>query len=87
MCTEFNVTGVLVANKNKAGTMSCTIPSACNGKIIQTTFLDQEKFFGYLVKVCPTFLNDVYFKNADLTLPLFRHDGHLYHRFATLLRA
>ena len=53
MCSpEFNVTGVLVANENKAGTMACTIPSACDGKIIQTTFLDQEEFFGYLVKVC-----------------------------------
>lgn len=53
MCSsEFNVTGVLVANKNKAGTMACTIPSACDGKIFQTTFLDQEEFFGYLVKVC-----------------------------------
>lgn len=53
MCSsEFNVTGVLVANKNKADTMACTIPAACDGKIVQTTFLDQDEFFDYLVKVC-----------------------------------
>jgi hypothetical protein len=53
MCSsEFNVTGVLVANKNKADTMACTIPAACDGKIVQTAFLDQDEFFDYLVKVC-----------------------------------
>lgn len=52
MCSdEFNVTGVLVANKNKANTKACTIPAACEGKIVQTTFLDQRKFFDYLSKV------------------------------------
>jgi len=52
MCSsEFNVTGVLVANKNKANTKACTIPPACQGKMVQTTFLDQRKFFGYLAKV------------------------------------
>lgn len=34
MCSpEFNVTGVLVANKNKKNTKACTIPAACDGKI------------------------------------------------------
>lgn len=52
MCSpEFNVTGVLVANKNKAGTKACTIPAICRGRIVQTTFLGQEEFFGYLTKV------------------------------------
>ena len=50
MCSdEFNVTGVLVANKNKANTKACTIPASCDGKIVQTTFLeDQREFFTYL---------------------------------------
>ncbi|KAL7445575.1 hypothetical protein ACHAXM_009931 [Skeletonema potamos] len=49
MCSEeYNVTGVLVANKNKANTKACTIPSSCEGKIVQTTFLDQRQFFTYL---------------------------------------
>lgn len=52
MCSpKYNVTGVLVANKNKAGTKACTIPKGCEGKIVQTSFLDQNKFFGYLAKV------------------------------------
>jgi len=52
MCSpEFNVTGVLVANKNKAGTKACTIPAICHGRIVQTTFLEQKEFFGYLAKV------------------------------------
>ena len=56
MCSpEFNLTGVLVANKNKAGTKACTIPAACHGKIVQTSFLDHAKFFGYLVKVSVAF--------------------------------
>lgn len=52
MCSpEFNLTGVLVASKNKNGTKACTIPPECDGKIVQTSFLDQKKFFGYLSKV------------------------------------
>jgi hypothetical protein len=52
MCgPEFNVTGVLVASKNKAGTKACTIPATCRGRIVQTTFLGQDEFFGYLSKV------------------------------------
>mmetsp|Transcript_18895 Transcript_18895/g.35162 ORF Transcript_18895/g.35162 Transcript_18895/m.35162 type:complete len:507 (+) Transcript_18895:30-1550(+) len=60
MCSpEFNVTGVLVANKNKAGTKACTIPAACEGKMVQTTFLDQGKFFGYLAKARWAFLPQI----------------------------
>ncbi|EED93794.1 predicted protein [Thalassiosira pseudonana CCMP1335] len=60
MCSsEFNVTGVLVANKNKAGTKSCTIPKSCDGKMVQTTFLDQSTFFDYLSKARWAFLPQV----------------------------
>lgn len=60
MCSnEYNVTGVLVANKNKADTKACTIPPQCEGKIVQTTFLDQSKFFGYLAKARWAFLPQV----------------------------
>jgi len=48
MCGEYNMTGVLVATKNKAGTKACTIPKACKGKMLQTTFLPQYKYFWYL---------------------------------------
>jgi len=60
MCSdEFNVTGVLVANKNKANTKACTIPSSCDGKIVQTTFLDQRQFFTYLSQARWAFLPQV----------------------------
>ena len=61
MCSdEFNVTGVLVANKDKKDTRACTIPKACEGKIVQTTFLaDQNKFFDYLSKARWAFLPQV----------------------------
>ncbi len=60
MCSdEFNVTGVLVANKNKANTKACTIPSSCEGKIIQTTFLDQPQFFKYLSQARWAFLPQI----------------------------
>ena len=60
MCSdEYNVTGVLVANKNKADTKACTIPPQCEGRIVQTTFLDQSRFFGYLAKARWAFLPQV----------------------------
>ncbi|KAL7527170.1 hypothetical protein ACHAWF_002064, partial [Thalassiosira exigua] len=60
MCSpEYNLTGVLVANKNKVGTKACTIPAACDGKIVQTSFLDQQKFFGYLSKARWAFLPQI----------------------------
>mmetsp|Transcript_27363 Transcript_27363/g.42126 ORF Transcript_27363/g.42126 Transcript_27363/m.42126 type:complete len:497 (-) Transcript_27363:1448-2938(-) len=60
MCSdEFNVTGVLVANKNKANTKACTIPSSCDDKIVQTTFLDQRQFFTYLSQARWAFLPQI----------------------------
>lgn len=48
MCGEFNMTGVLVATKDKQDKRACTIPSVCEGKIVQTKFLDQGEFFKYV---------------------------------------
>lgn len=48
MCGEYGMTGVLVATKDKPGRKACTIPSSCEGKIIQTSFLSQDKFFEYV---------------------------------------
>lgn len=60
MCSsEFNVTGVLVANKNKANTKACTIPPTCADKIVQTTFLDQQQFFTYISKSRWVFLPQI----------------------------
>jgi hypothetical protein len=60
MCSsEFNVTGVLVANKNKANTKACTIPPTCADKIVQTTFLNQQEFFTYISKSRWVFLPQI----------------------------
>ncbi|CAK9003574.1 unnamed protein product [Durusdinium trenchii] len=47
MCGELQMTGVLVATKDKQGRKACRIPSSCNGLITQTTFLSQDEFFKY----------------------------------------
>eukprot|EP00913_Durusdinium_trenchii_P031254 g29262.t1 len=43
MCGELQMTGVLVATKDKQGRKACRIPSSCNGLITQTTFLSQDE--------------------------------------------
>ena len=61
MCSdEFSLTGVLVASKDKTGKKACTIPERCQGKILQTTFLDQNEFLGYLAESNFAFLPQVY---------------------------
>jgi hypothetical protein len=60
MCTEYNMTGVLVATKSKDGKKACTIPPSCEGKILQTTFLDQRDFFGYLKNSRFSFLPQIH---------------------------
>merc|ERR1712203_1250517 len=49
MCGEFGMTGVLVATKDKQDRNRCKIPASCEGKIIQTTYLEkQQRFFDYV---------------------------------------
>jgi len=49
MCEEFKLTGVLVATKDKSGQKAYTIPDSCKGRMIQTTYLqDQTTYFNYL---------------------------------------
>mmetsp|Transcript_37829 Transcript_37829/g.106957 ORF Transcript_37829/g.106957 Transcript_37829/m.106957 type:complete len:299 (-) Transcript_37829:88-984(-) len=48
MCGEYGLTGVLVATKDKQGQKRCSIPSSCEGKILQTTYLSQDAFFSYV---------------------------------------
>lgn len=47
MCGELGMTGVLVATKDKQNKKACTIPPECQGKMVQTPFLDQGAFFDY----------------------------------------
>ncbi|CAE8700260.1 unnamed protein product, partial [Polarella glacialis] len=48
MCGELGMTGVLVATKDKQNVKACSIPKVCEGKIVQTTFLDQRDFLNYV---------------------------------------
>ena len=62
MCSpEFNLTGVLVATKNKPATKACWIPDSCKGKMLQTTFLpNQTEFFEYAKSSHFVFLPQIY---------------------------
>eukprot|EP00929_Paragymnodinium_shiwhaense_P014120 TRINITY_DN122004_c0_g1_i1.p1 TRINITY_DN122004_c0_g1~~TRINITY_DN122004_c0_g1_i1.p1 ORF type:complete len:519 (+),score=54.47 TRINITY_DN122004_c0_g1_i1:43-1599(+) len=62
MCSpEFNLRGVLVATKNKANTKAYSIPPECKDRIIQTTFLaDQRDYFNYLRQSRFAFLPQVH---------------------------
>ena len=84
MCSdEFNLTGVLVASKDKQGKKACTIPESCAGKMIQTTFLsNQNDFFSYLVQSKFAFIPQVYDASPRVTtqalsmnVPLLMNDN------------
>lgn len=62
MCSdEFKLKGVLVATKDKSGKHACSIPKACEGKITQTTYLqDQRRYFEYLKESRFAFLPQVH---------------------------
>merc|ERR1712056_18356 len=44
----------------KQGRKACTIPASCKGKIVQTTFLDQDRFFSYVKQSRFLFLPQVH---------------------------
>lgn len=48
MCGELGMTGVLVATIDKANKKRCTIPKSCEGKMVQTQYIDQNQFLGYV---------------------------------------
>lgn len=48
MCGELDMKGVLAATMDKQGKKACSIPASCKGKITQTKYLDQGKFFDYV---------------------------------------
>merc|ERR1712050_662886 len=54
-------TGVLVATMDKQGRKACSIPKTCEGRMIQTTYLaDQRKYFDYLKRSRFAFLPQVH---------------------------
>ncbi|CAL1145459.1 unnamed protein product [Cladocopium goreaui] len=60
MCGELQMTGVLVATKDKQGRQACSIPASCEGLITQTTFLNQDEFFKYTRQSQFLFLSQVH---------------------------
>ena len=83
MCSdEFNLKGVLVATKDKSGKKACTIPTQCQEKMIQTTFLSQDEFFTFLAQSKFAFLPQVYDASPrvstqalSMNVPLFMNDN------------
>merc|ERR1712039_816356 len=58
---EYNMTGVLVATKDKAGKKACSIPAVCKGRIKQTSYLpNQRDYFDYLRQSRFAFLPQVH---------------------------
>jgi len=61
MCGEFQMTGVLVATKDKQDRNRCRIPKSCEGKVVQTTYLErQDRFFTYVKQSKFLFLPQVH---------------------------
>ena len=84
MCSdEFNLTGVLVATKDKHGKKACAIPPACHGKMQQTTYLaNQNDFYHYVVQSKFLFVPQVYDASPRVTtqalsinVPLLMNDN------------
>merc|ERR1711879_413084 len=61
MCGELGMTGVLVATKDKQNKKRCAIPKSCEGKILQTKYLEnQDEFFSYVKQSRFLFLPQVH---------------------------
>ncbi|CAE8588080.1 unnamed protein product [Polarella glacialis] len=75
MCGELNLTGVLVATKNKANTKSYSIPDSCKGKMIQTTYLArQQDYFDYLKQSRFAFLPQIHDASPRVSSQALAHD-------------
>jgi hypothetical protein len=60
MCGEYNLRGVLVATKSKDGKKACSIPKSCEGKMLQTVYLNQQDYWDYLQQSRFAFLPQVH---------------------------
>lgn len=75
MCGEFNLTGVLVATKDKSGKRAYSIPESCKGKIIQTSFLPKQRdFFNYVKQSRFVFLPQVHDASPRVSTQALAHD-------------
>lgn len=75
MCGELNLTGVLVATKNKANTKAYSIPDSCKGKMTQTTYLpNQQEFFNYVKQSRFVFLPQIHDASPRVSTQALAHD-------------
>jgi hypothetical protein len=74
MCGEYNLTGVLVATKDKQNKTACRIPKSCKGKILQTPFLEQKDYFSYLMEGRFAFLPQIHDASPRVTTQALMHD-------------
>jgi hypothetical protein len=68
------MTGVLVATKTKDGKIACKIPKSCEGKIVQTTFLNQGDYFDYVKQSRFQFLPQVHDASPRVAAQALAHD-------------
>ena len=74
MCGELGMTGVLVATKDKQDVKACEIPKSCEGKILQTKFLNQDQFFGYMTQARFQFLPQIHDASPRVAAQALMHD-------------
>ena len=75
MCGEYGMKGVLVATREKVQPgKHCTLPPSCEGKMIQTSFLDQRKYFEYLKYSRFAFIPQVHDASPRVSTQALIHD-------------
>merc|ERR1712032_85326 len=75
MCGEYDLKGVLVATKDKSGKKACSIPKSCKGKMIQTTYLAEQKdYFNYLKQSRFAFLPQIHDASPRVSTQALAHD-------------
>jgi len=74
MCGEFGMKGVLIATKAKDSDKHCDLPASCAGKMIQTPYIDQHKYFGYLKKSRFAFIPQMHDASPRVSTQALVHD-------------
>jgi hypothetical protein len=77
MCGEYGMTGVLVATQEEhAGPTRkhCNLPPSCEGKMIQTSFLNQHDYFNYLKYSRFAFIPQVHDASPRVSTQALIHD-------------
>lgn len=71
---EYNMTGVLIATQDDRGIKKCAIPESCHGKMIQTGYINQFKYFDYLKRSRFQFLPQVHDASPRVSTQALTYD-------------